>query len=285
MEDNIEFDANKFYAEEQATKKETSVLMDILIGLVVLNTASALIAAIWIYISIRLAVFVVIFGGFGLFAGMISWRPNLASLFLFFFILGGYEAIVLEEYITATLGGAVDNMKVADAPAHEGKSLFYFEDGNIRPALTGKSSVTSKAGDSRAGASFSYVVPYVDKHWNPSMPVQVWAVCSITKAGPTGTLHSSASECGDFNVKTKTAVAVPESGFFRAIDNAVDRHKLKVAPNALIVEFVDDPAEYIYNKQKWVIWFPVVINAIFIVTVLVFWQKSRKEELSDQTAI
>jgi hypothetical protein len=275
---DYQFDPNLAHRQQRAAKAGQSLILDLIIGAVVLNAASALVAALWIYVSYRLAAVVIIFGAFGLLAGMMSWRPRLSTLFLFFFVLSGYEAIVLEEYIVAALGGGVENLKVEDTPRFKEASLFHFADGAPQLDKVGQSAVVSKAGDTRAGAAFSAVAPYVAKGWTPAQPVTVWAACHVTKAGATGTLSFSARECGDFGVSSRRAVAQPLSGFSRAIDNAVETHGLKAHSDALIVLFVDDPGAYLYNKRKWVVWFPVAINGLFVLVVLITAFRARQRE-------
>ena len=250
------------------THRRPGLAQDIILGVLVLNGAAAVVAAIWIFVSIRLAALVVIFGAFGLFAVMVQ-RPRLSPMFLFFFILSGYEAIVLEEYLVAAFGGYEKDVRVSMISQYPDVSIVEFSDGHTRLDLFGKNVMASKAGDSRVGVSYSFVAPYVSAGWKREQPVTVFATCHLSTAGNTGSVNASIDGCGDFGVSTKTAVVVPESGFFRAREDAIARHGIQADPNALFVEFVADPMKYIYDKRTWTIWFPLVINGLFILTILI----------------
>ena len=264
---NPEFvDTDDSFSPSPKSAPKQSLLVDIVLGLSVLNISAALVAVIWIYVSVRLAALVIIFGGFGLFAAMMA-RRRLVFTFLFFFVLSGYEAIVLEEYIVSRLGGhavidSLDNLARDDMG-----SVFHFKVGEPKIELAGQSTMASKAGDSRTGASFSYVVPFVEKSWTKKKPVTVFATCATTDSGVAVKVPNVAS-CGDYGAKYRKAVAVPESGYFRAIDNATDTHHLKVADEPLLVQFVRDPAEYIYRKQQLALWFPVGMNGLYLLLIL-----------------
>ena len=223
-------------------------------------------AAVWIFVSIRLAAFIVIFGAFGLFM-IIQWRPRLLSLFVFFFILAGYEAIALEAYLVAAFGAETDIDNLDAANEHHGASVFEFSNGAVKLGKVGKSSMVGKVGDSRSGGSFSFVAPFVSDDWKESDPVTVWATCSRTDAGIMPRVGVNA--CGDFGTSSMKAVAEPRSGFFRAIDNAIAAHDLREAENALLVRFVPDPTSYIESKSRVALWLPVLFNGLFIAAILI----------------
>jgi hypothetical protein len=171
-----------------------------------------------------------------------------------------------------TFGPDAGTIPVNEISRHSRAASFHFADARVATEFTGAVANTALAVGSWRAA------PVVPSDWTPADPVPAWAVANVTGYGPRDFRTPR-----NWRQPYRAAVRYVVTEFSpaqSAIARAAERHRLKPAPDAPLLFWVEEPYSVIADERTflaWIVFGGVMLWLLFSIGATLLARPARSE--------